>query len=424
METAEVIELVGAVAGIDPACRNRDVLCSAIAASARLRAWLDSRDVQLAAQLAELASFPEQAIADAAGTSLRDASRVLDRARTVEAMPALGDALASGGMSGAKVDVVGAALRRLEPAQRPALIEQAENLVTAGTQGGSDEFRQLVAGEVRRIQRDDGMARLERQKRATRLRSWVDREGMWCLSGRFDPETGLLLHNRLTATVDALFAEQVPDQCPADPLERQGFLRAHALVVLTEGNGQRAGRPEIVVVVDTTAVDAATGGPVIDWGYPIEIPDEVLHRLLEKARLRPVVVGDGGIVLADGQLNLGRTTRLANRAQRRVLRALYPTCAIPGCPIRFEICKLHHVAWWENGGATDLANLLPLCCSHHHAVHDRHWQLTLTPRRELTIDYPDGTRQIAGPPRRGPLRQSNQATRPDVRTDRNHPLRT
>jgi hypothetical protein len=199
---------------------------------------------------------------------------------------------------------------------------------------------------------------------------------MWRLDGRFDPETGLVLHHRLAATVDTLFAEATPGECPTDPQERQGFLRAHALVALTDGNGPRAARPEVVVVVDTTAVDEAAGGAVIDWGYPVQLSDEVMHRILHRAHLHPVITRDGEVVQAPGELNLGRSTRLANRAQRRALRALYPTCAIPGCPVRFEDCRIHHVTWWDHGGRTDLDDLIPLCGQHHHAVHDLGWKLT------------------------------------------------
>jgi hypothetical protein len=127
----------------------------------------------------------------------------------------------------------------------------------------------------------------------------------------------------------------------------------------------------------------------------------VLHEHFERADIHPVVVRGGIVVHAPGRVDLGRATRLANRAQRRVLRRLYPTCAIPGCPTRFDRCKLHHVVWWEHGGATDLHNLLPICVRHHHAVHDRGWRLTLTADRQLTIDFPDGTRETTGPPRRG-----------------------
>ena len=125
----------------------------------------------------------------------------------------------------------------------------------------------------------------------------------------------------------------------------------------------------------------------------------MLRRLVDVADINPVVVCHGAVIHTPGQLNLGRTTRLANRAQRRALRALYRTCAIPGCPVRFELCKLHHLQWWEHGGPTDLHNLLPLCVLHHHAVHDRHWHLTLTTNRQLTITYPDGTTQHTGPNR-------------------------
>ena len=395
----EVYKWIGIVAGVDPGCRDRATLIAAVASAARLRAWLDGRDVQLASQLAEVASFPEQELAGAARTSLRDAGRVLERARTVERIPALDDALAGGAVGGAHVDVLSQALRQLEPGQRHALVDRAEALVEVASRSTPDELRRAVAAEVRQIRRDDDMARLEQQRRSTRLRTWVDGDGMWCLAGRFDPETGLRLHGRLTGAVEALFAEQVPDHCPSDPLERQGFLRAHALAALTGGTVARAGRPEVVVVVDASAPDAA-GSPAVDWGLPVELPADVLRRVFEVGHVAPVVVHRGLVLHAPGRLDLGRTTRLANRAQRRALRALYPTCAIPGCDAPFERCKLHHVRWWEHGGATDLANLLPLCVEHHHAVHDRGWLLHLACDRQLTITYPDGTTQRARPDRR------------------------
>lgn len=299
------------------------------------------------------------------------------------------------------MDVVGRALRRLEPQQRPQLAAQAARLVDMAVRSTPDEFQRALAIEVRSIQRGDEMARLERQRRATRLRSWIDGEGMWCLSARFDPETGVALHGRLEATVANLFAESVPEFCPADPIERHAFLRAQALAALTAGQSGSWGRPEVVVVVDTTTPDH-TGAPTIDWGLPVELPCDVLCRLFAVADARAVIVHRGVVLHAPGQLDLGRSTRLANRAQRRALRALYVSCAVPGCQVRFERCELHHVRWWEHGGSTDLHNLLPLCVQHHHAVHDRHWRLTLTADRQLTIILPDGTIRRSRPSRLDP----------------------
>ena len=68
-----------------------------------------------------------------------------------------------------------------------------------------------------------------------------------------------------------------------------------------------------------------------------------LAQMMGEGPVHPVVVRNGVVLHAPGELDLGRTTRLANRAQRRALRALYATCAIPGCSVRYDRCKLHHV---------------------------------------------------------------------------------
>ena len=336
MRLAEVHELVEAVGGLDPACRDRGVLAQVAASSARLRAWLDGRDAAMAAQVEQVASYPEKVLADASRTSLKDAERTVKRAQTTRVLPQLGEALADGVVSGVHVDVAGRALGQLEPRQRDALVDRADWLVGMAQRSTPDEFRVAVGAEVRRIQADDGMGRLERQQRATRLRTWVDhRDGMWCVSGRFDPETGVRLHGRLEAAMSELFADAVPAGCPSDPGDKQDFLRARALVALLDGQVRGAGRPDVTVVVDATAPD----GPVVDWGIPVEVPWAVLENLAGDTDIHAVVVRNGVVLHAPGQLDLGRTCRVASRAQRRALRSLYATCAIPGCAVKYDNCS-------------------------------------------------------------------------------------
>jgi hypothetical protein len=111
-----------------------------------------------------------------------------------------------------------------------------------------------------------------------------------------------------------------------------------------------------------------------------------------------VVVRNGVVLHAPGELNQGRASRLANRAQRRALRGLYRCCAIPGCTAAYERCELHHVIWWRHGGRTDPDNLIPVCTKHHGKIHHDGWTIELGPNRQLTLRLPDGTVQTTGPP--------------------------
>ena len=85
-------------------------------------------------------------------------------------------------------------------------------------------------------------------------------------------------------------------------------------------------------------------------------------------------------------IDVGRSKRLATVRQRRALEAIHPTCAIPDCEVIFDHCNVHHIDYWENGGSTDLNNMIPLCSRHHHAAHEGGWKLKLdSETRELAI---------------------------------------
>ena len=384
---------------------------AALRASSQLKAWLAASDAELTARLAPQVSFPEKEIADCTRSTLDEGAKATERSETLGAVPSFADALNTADVTPAHVDAITRAGKSLDDdAQRSELFDRVAALVEVASVATVEEFRRRLAHEVRAVQRDDGMARLERQRRNARLRTWTDHDGMWRFSGRFDPVTGVRLAARLDAAMQALFAEATPDTCPSDPIEKQHHLRALAFARLlapdqaaSEAAGGavvgRPGRPEFVVVVDATDADGA-GGPTVDWGIPVEVPGRVVAELSGTADVHAVVVRNGVVIHAPGRLDLGRTTRLANRAQRRALRGLYRGCAIPGCAVPFDRCKLHHVIWWRHGGRTDLSNLLPVCTHHHTKIHDAGWNVSLGPNRELTLRLPDGSIHNTGPPTR------------------------
>jgi hypothetical protein len=211
------------------------------------------------------------------------------------------------------------------------------------------------------------------------------------IHGTFDPETELMLHGKIEAMLATLFTDKVPDGCPSDPGAKQDWLRAQAVIAIFAGEAVRSGAPEAVIVVDTRS-------GTVRWPFDVVLPDSAVQRFVDRAKVHFVDAHDGCINWAPGQLNLGRTTRLANAAQRRAMRALYPTCAVPGCCVRFDYTKLHHVVWWRNGGSTDFANLLPLCQRHHQQVHALTLALHLAPDRTLTVTGQDGRTMSTGPP--------------------------
>ena len=401
MQTEKVQSLVGRVAAVPADCADWHLLKAGVEDLRRLKSWVEGREVAFAQQFARVSSFPEKSLAQAGNTSLSNGGKLLKRAETAETVPAFGTSLGEGRVSGEHVDVLTRTLRDLQPAARGKLVEQGDRLVKLAEQTTPDEFRHNVREEARRLERDgDGLERLERQRRAIRCNSWTDKKtGMGRWSVTLDPARWAALETRLDAQIEAMFHDAHPEGCPTDLFERQSFLRAHALLALLNGEGARVGRPELIVVEDFVN-PLPDGRPRLDWGVDVDLPDAFLETVRSRANVYSITVRNGVVIEAPGVLNQGRTTRLANRAQRRALRGLYATCAIPGCRVRYSRTKLHHVIWWRHNGRTDLANLLPVCEQHHQKIHHNGWIVTLGTNRELTISLPDGQVMTTGPPQR------------------------
>ena len=388
----DIVAAAGDLAAFDPVAADRRALEDRAALSARVRAWLDGFDVEVGRALEAKTGYGAKVFADAANVSLASGERVIERGRTLTVLPAIEAAMSAGDVSAAHVDVATRALRQVDEKHRRELASIIDGLVGDARSLPANEFERRLKAEVRRLQGDDSA----RQKRSIRWRSWVERiSGMFRGDFACDSLNAVKIDKRIQDEVDRLFAERVPDECPDDPVEKQKYLAGLAVISLLLGNGAGVGKPELVVVVDATQVDA-DGKPTVDWGLPVDLPEDVLRDVAARAKTHVVAVWP------PADLDLGRRQRLASAAQRRALRALYPRCAIPGCDVRFSRLRMHHVWWWEHGGPTDLDNLLPICSRHHHAVHDQGWQLKLLPDRTLEVTMPDGTTMETGPPTRGP----------------------
>ncbi|BBZ69239.1 hypothetical protein MPRS_03320 [Mycobacterium paraseoulense] len=110
----------------------------------------------------------------------------------------------------------------------------------------------------------------------------------------------------------------------------------------------------------------------------------------------------------DGEvIGAGRATRQISRRLRRALEHRHPTCAVPGCGATRGL-HAHHLRHWEDGGPTELANLV-LVCPYHHRLHHRGVVTITGPANDLVVTDSSGRPLSAGSLARAP----NQAP-PDV----------
>jgi Domain of unknown function (DUF222)/HNH endonuclease len=87
-------------------------------------------------------------------------------------------------------------------------------------------------------------------------------------------------------------------------------------------------------------------------------------------------------------LEVGRTTRVVNAAQRHALVVRDRGCAFPDCDRPPGWCEAHHLVHWLAGGPTDLPNLALLCRAHHRAIHEGGWRLGRDPDGRLVATPP------------------------------------
>jgi hypothetical protein len=74
---------------------------------------------------------------------------------------------------------------------------------------------------------------------------------------------------------------------------------------------------------------------------------------------------------------LARPTRTIPDGLRRAVTARDRGCAHPGCDRPPSWCEIHHVRYWEDGGPTELNNLVMHCKVHHRLVHHSGWTIQM-----------------------------------------------
>ena len=192
-------------------------------------------------------------------------------------------------------------------------------------------------------------------------------------------------HDRDTADATP---DPTPDQQPPMPTTLDAFLR----LIHTSWDGEVQRRPHgqrttVVVHLDINQkIGALHLGPLLT--------DAERQYLTCDATAEVWFERDGEVIGA------GRSTRTISRRLRRALEHRHRSCAVPGCGATRGL-HAHHIQHWEDGGATELHNLV-LICPYHHRLHHR-GVITITgPAHRLVVTDSDGQRlhhrSLARPP--------------------------
>ncbi|HEX2783362.1 MAG TPA: DUF222 domain-containing protein, partial [Ilumatobacteraceae bacterium] len=158
MSTPSTAELMSWLSGVDIAVADAESCAAVLQGLSRLIAWAESHKVAAAQRLAQLAAespaiFPEHVVAEATRVSLGRALEPFKRASAIEAFPRFGDALRSGDVSTAHVDVLAGALGKLDDRERESFVARGDFLGGVAQQATPGEFARVVRAELLRCRR-------------------------------------------------------------------------------------------------------------------------------------------------------------------------------------------------------------------------------------------------------------------------------
>jgi len=312
------------------------------------------------------------------------AARMVRSARLVREHEATGAALATGAVSATQVDVIATITRNREdlyPDGEEALLRAAHTLTADGFAAAARHWRSLADDAVAD---QDAFAIHERRYLHASKTLW----GTVRLDGELDLDGGETFLNALAA-VDG---SAVDDGRTGGQRNADNLVQIAAQVLRGEQHDAPAPpRASLIAGLDDLCdrAERAPFGARLELEHLGPVARSTALRLACDANVQRIIMSGASEVL-----DLGRTTPVVSRAQRRALAVRDRGCGFPGCDRPPSWCDAHHIWHWVKDGPTDLWNLVLLCRRHHVLSHEGGWHLARGPDGRLQVYRPDGSELV------------------------------
>ena len=293
--------------------------------------------------------------------------------------PHLAEKQRSGEISSENADLV---VRALAPVTRrgfdPEAIDAGEQLLARfATEFGPKDLRRLAKQVVDRIDPDGTLPDEELQTDRRFFRMRPTKDGSYAGEFRLTSDCGAKLQSLLhplakprvntTTTAEGKLIEEPDPRSHGQRMHDALHDVCERLLRSDNAVPDSGGTPATVIInIDLEDLLAKTGYAITSDGTLIKT--DTALAAADQADIYWVFAERTGQIL-----HLGRTRRIASRAQTIALYARDLGCSFPGCDTPPDWCERHHILAWSEGGKTDLDNLTLLCSYHHHNFLAKGW---------------------------------------------------
>jgi hypothetical protein len=298
------------------------------------------------------------------------------------------DALVAGEITESHIAVLSEVLFTATAEVWAAVVAEEPELLAAAQRMGPVAFRRFVTQITIRVAAGLGVPPDRDLSSEIFANLWIDKDsGCGRLFASFDPAS----YAKISAQLKKLAAKV---QWNNRHLTEKQALGQSVIQMLSRhsapgSRGQGTTAVVSVLIDERSLVSGAHGDTICEYANGSRLSVAAAQEIACTSALIGILRDRWGVVL-----DVGREYRYAVPAQRRAIEAMYATCFHESCEVAVTDCDEHHIRYWEHGGTTDLANLVPVCQHHHRWIHANNPHITIDQKRTVTVTMAHGSRTV------------------------------